>query len=177
AVYPFLTITGSASRGPAALTIYCDFDRVNFWCGLQVGGPRFTSPLQREHASGPHALTPASTAVVQTATRQLAQLFDTERVPDPLLTSFRYWSDDDEFGAAYHLWGLGADDPAVMRRLVEPVPGLFVANEAWSDMQGWVNGALRSADLVLERFGITSLAADSAHPPCGLPLQPTVNAR
>ena len=97
-------------------------------------------------------------------------LFGSRAVPPPRLTSYRSWTDTNEFGAAYHLWAPGADDVSVTERMVEPCPGLFVANEAWSDMQGWVNGSLRSADLVLARFGITPMVADDTHPPCELPL-------
>ena len=176
-VYPFLAVTGDAVTGPAALTVYCDFAKVNYWRGLQGVGPRFASPFQREHADGPHALTAASQATVAAAGEQFARAFDARQIPAPVLTSYRCWSDDDPFGAAYHLWSLGVDDAAVTQRMVEPLTGLFVANEAWSDMQGWVNGALRSADLVLARFGITPLAADAARPTCDLPLQPPKSAR
>lgn len=31
---------------------------------------------------------------------------------------------------------------------------IYSCNEAWSDMQGWVNGSLRSTDLVLKEFGL-----------------------
>ncbi|MDG2052427.1 MAG: hypothetical protein P8J69_01435 [Flavobacteriaceae bacterium] len=42
--------------------------------------------------------------------------------------------------------------------MVSLFENIYICNEAWSDMQGWVNGSLRSADLVLNRhFGIESL--------------------
>ena len=68
--------------------------------------------------------------------------------------------------------GIGCETTGVIQRMIEPLPGLHVANEAWSDMQGWVNASLRSADLVLERFGISPMAGDGSLEFCSLPIQP-----
>lgn len=40
-----------------------------------------------------------------------------------------------------------------MRRMQRPIPdiSLHVCGEAWSTQQGWVEGALETADAVLER--------------------------
>ena len=38
-----------------------------------------------------------------------------------------------------------------MADLVEPLENLYTCGEAYSDYQGWVEGALRSADLVLKK--------------------------
>lgn len=34
---------------------------------------------------------------------------------------------------------------------------LFICGEAYSDAQGWVEGALQTADLLLKKFGIGPL--------------------
>jgi hypothetical protein len=34
---------------------------------------------------------------------------------------------------------------------------IYSCNEAWSDMQGWVNGSLRSTDLVLAEFELEKI--------------------
>jgi len=168
AVYPFLSITEPPDSSHAALTIYCDFAKVNHWRGLQNIPPAFTSDLQSQHPE----LTAATTAIVDAVTTQLATLLGATSVPAPLLTCYRCWADDGAVGSAYHSWALGADDVGVIQRLVTPTRGVYIANEAWSDMQGWVNGSLRSADLVLSTFGITPMAVDPTFPPCMLPLEP-----
>jgi hypothetical protein len=71
-----------------------------------------------------------------------------------VLTSFRNWDGEDDFGYAVHQWGINARDDEVMKRLAEPVPNLYTCNEAYSDMQGWVNGSLRSCDLALVCLGL-----------------------
>ena len=154
-VYPFYPLDGHSARNPAALTIYCDFTNTYFWQGLQNVGPKFSSPLQEEHDRAvPQVLFPASEAVVEEVLRQFKALFDTQDVPRPVMTSFRNWDGEDDFGYAVHQWGIGAQDDEVMKRLAEPITGLYTCNEAYSDMQGWVNGSLRSSDLALGRIGL-----------------------
>ncbi len=168
AVYPFYSLRGVKQDSkdtsppspdlPAALTIYCDWDNTNFWQGLQSVGELFDSPEQRKHnAARPQTMFAASSAVVAEALRLFGQLYNTRQVPAPILTSYRLWDGQSDFGYAVHQWGLDARDDEVIPRLVEPFDNLYTCNEAYSDMQGWVNGSLRSADLVLHRFGIEPL--------------------
>ena len=161
AVYPFYPIEGISNSNPAALTIYCDYNNTNFWQGLQNVGPLFgaDSELQIEHSKVPQTLFAASQAVVDEALKQLKQLFNTHVVPTPVLTSYRNWDGEDNFGFAYHQWGQNTDDKEVISRMVKLVNGedIFSCNEAWSDMQGWVNGAIRSTDLVLAEFNLKNI--------------------
>ena len=152
---------------PAALTIYCDFLNINFWRALQENGPRFESPLQSDYNKAvPQKIYPASQAVVREATRFFKQLFNSHYVPAPMLTSARIWAGTTELGVppsrqvgyGVHQWGLHANDREVMQALVEPIPGIYTCGEAFSDYQGWVEGALRSADRVLAEFGLESIS-------------------
>ncbi len=65
-----------------------------------------------------------------------------------------------QVGYGVHQWGLGADDSVVMPLLAKPFEreDIFTCGEAYSDYQGWVEGALRSANLVLKHFDINSIA-------------------
>jgi len=166
-VYPFYTtdVVGSSPEAmaerlkrPAALTIYCDWDNTNFWHGLQNVGPKFDSPLQRAQSNKEsQTIFPASEAVVTEALRQFREIFNFPNIPAPIMTSFRLWNADADFGFAVHQWGLNADDREVIRLLANPVEGVYTCNEAFSDMQGWVQGSLRSADVMLEHFDIAPL--------------------
>jgi hypothetical protein len=157
-VYAFDPLVSGDVTGPAALTIYCDFNNTNFWETLQANGPMFTSPLQEEHnRTQPQVMYPASEALVIEATRQIKELFQMILVPRPVLTSFRLWSGEEQFGYAYHQWARFADDREVMKTLASPVKNIFVCNEAFSDDQGWANGSLRSANIVLGKLGIKPL--------------------
>lgn len=158
-VYAFDPYVVGDVTGPAALTIYCDFNNTNFWETAQQIGPKFTSELQEEYnRTHPQVLFAASEAIVDEATKQLKELFQMISVPRPVLTSFRLWSGEQQFGYAYHQWARFADDRKVMKYLASPVKNVYVCNEAFSDDQGWVNGSLRSANLVLENyFGLQAL--------------------
>jgi hypothetical protein len=161
AVYPFYPVDGPFNVAPAALTIYCDYDNTKFWQGLQNVGPLFDSPLQQEHSKKPQVLFAASQAVVDEALKQFKQLFKTHHVPAPVMTSYRNWDGEDDFGYAYHQWGINTNDRDVIKNMTTLVTGekIYSCNEAWSDMQGWVNGSLRSTDLVLtlKEFGLKKI--------------------
>ncbi|MCH8308917.1 MAG: FAD-dependent oxidoreductase [Chloroflexi bacterium] len=167
-VYPFYSLQGPENyERPAALTIYCDFNNTNFWQHLQNVEPYFNSVLQEHHTTtSPQVLFPASEAVVGEATKQFKLLYDYDYIPEPILTSYRLWGGESDFGYAYHQWALNADDKGVIRRLIEPIDHVYVCNEAYSDMQGWVNGSLRSADLVMSKFNIQPLVDDPDSEPC-----------
>ncbi len=157
AVYAFNPMAAGDIDGPAPLTIYCDFTKTNFWESLQSLEPKFDSPLQRQHEQDPEVMFPASQAIVDEATWQLTEMFDMS-IPEPVLTSFRLWGGEHQFGFAYHQWARHADDRAVIARMISPVDNVYICNEAFSDDQGWVNGSLRSCNLVLgNHFGIGPL--------------------
>lgn len=153
---------------PAALTIYCDYMNINFWSSLQNIGKPFEHPQQSEYIESiPSDICPASTKVVEQATKFFKEIFNTHYVPEPILTSARIWEgstrtdipESQKFGYGVHQWSIGADDKKVMEDLVEPLPNLFTCGEAFSDYQGWVEGALRSTDLVLKQgFGLPHLS-------------------
>lgn len=145
----------------AALTIYCDFTNTNFWHGLQNIGPMFTSAMQDEqNKKVPQTLYPASQAVVDEARKQIGALFGVNYVPMPVLTSYRLWDGQEDFEYAYHQWRLNVKDSEVRAYLAKPRPDLHFCNESISDMQGWVNGSLRSVNLVLESMGICPTTDD-----------------
>jgi len=159
AVYPFYPVDGPSNDNPAALTIYCDYNNTNYWQGLQNVGPLFDSKLQREHSIPPQTLFAASQMVVKEATKQFKQLFNPDHIPEPVMTSYRNWDGQDDFGYAYHQWAMNTDDKQVISRMTKMIPDeeIYSCNEAWSDMQGWVNGSLRSTDLVLAQFGLEKI--------------------
>ncbi|NVK43172.1 MAG: FAD-dependent oxidoreductase [Oceanospirillaceae bacterium] len=160
-------INQSRYQKPAALTIYCDYLNINYWHTLQNNGSLFDSRLQREYSERqPQSVFAASNAVVERATHYFRELFNTHYVPAPILTSARIWSGttrfnvdaSETFGYGVHQWAVAADDREVMAYLCEPIDNIYTCGEAFSDYQGWVEGALRSANLVLEKaFGLAPI--------------------
>jgi len=75
-----------------------------------------------------------------------------EQVPKPYAAAFHDWGVD-PFGGGYNLWKIHAESPSVIDAIIQPVANLplFVCGEAYSNAQGWVEGALETAELMLKR--------------------------
>ena len=67
---------------------------------------------------------------------------------------------DDPYGGGWHSWNIGVNVAEVMPRIVSPVAGenVYICGEAYSTYQGWVEGALQTAETMLvEHLGIAPL--------------------
>jgi len=78
--------------------------------------------------------------------------------PEVRNAAFRDWGDD-PFGGGWNSWNIGVKSWDVKREIVQPLAGraLYICGEAYSDAQGWVEGALQTADMMLAKFGIGPL--------------------
>lgn len=90
--------------------------------------------------------------------RQLGIIHGLGYTPDVRNAAFRDWGDD-PFGGGWNSWNIGVQSWDVKKRIVKPFDDrpLYICGEAYSDAQGWVEGALQTADMVLEKFGIAPL--------------------
>jgi hypothetical protein len=156
-------INNSKYQKPAALTIYCDYMNINYWLALQNNGPLFSSPMQEEANNKENQVVfAASQKVVEKATEYFKKVFNVTYIPQPVLTSARIWAGStsikkeasDRFGYGVHQWALNAQDDETQETLTEPLTNLYTCNEAYSDYQGWVEGSLRSANLMLKKWGL-----------------------
>ncbi|RZS91938.1 flavin monoamine oxidase family protein [Aquimarina brevivitae] len=77
---------------------------------------------------------------------------DTVTIPDPYVTWFKDWTDE-PFGAGYHAWKSGYDVGKVMQYMRQPVDTerIHICGEAYSDQQGWVEGAFCEAEKMLQK--------------------------
>jgi monoamine oxidase len=146
-VYVFDPYNRTATRGPGALTIYCDSTRATFWLQLQQLKPEFASATE----TVPHVVK-CSKAVVQEATKQLSEMFGAADIDMPFMATYRSWGIPG-IGDGDHLWKIDVNDEDVRRRLSKPRAdhAVHVCGESYSDDQCWVEGALRSAEMVLQR--------------------------
>ncbi len=142
---------------------YNDSVSVEFWAGLARHWERYEPP---SHACPPGVpisdevrRLSAPTAMVAELQSQLRELHGSSRLADPAtgqiippyVTLYRDWTEE-PFGGGWHFWKIGAHSGRVMQAMRHPIPSapLYVCGEAWSRQQGWVEGALESADDVLE---------------------------
>lgn len=103
----------------------------------------------------------APLGMVREVERQLQQIHGLAFTPTVLDACFRDWGDD-PFGGGWNNWNIGVRSWEVKERIIQPhadahIP-LYICGEAYSDAQGWVEGALQTADMLLGRLGVKPLA-------------------
>ncbi|MCK8785661.1 FAD-dependent oxidoreductase [Roseomonas sp. NAR14] len=94
----------------------------------------------------------ASERMVAEMHRQLRQMHGVDDAPGPIDAAFADWADD-PYGGGVHLWNVGLPSGEVEQDMTQPRPGFpcYVCGEAYSTRQTWVEGALRTAEIVLQR--------------------------
>lgn len=97
----------------------------------------------------------APQSMVDEVQRQLALIHGMGYVPRARNAAFRDWGDD-PFGGGWNSWNIGVDSRRVKLDILQPASDapVYICGEAYSDAQGWVEGALQTADLMLEKLGV-----------------------
>ena len=94
--------------------------------------------------------------MVRDAARQVREMHGLRSTPEPYAAAFCDWSDD-PFGGGAHLWNVGCASWDLAPKIIQPrndVP-VYIVGEAYSDRQGWVEGALRTSEMLLQQhFGL-----------------------
>ncbi|MEO1224099.1 MAG: NAD(P)/FAD-dependent oxidoreductase [Pseudomonadota bacterium] len=149
---------------------YNDDQFVGFWDALQPPHDRMLTPVANEGSNfetfvgtcsggaGDWCDHLAPRRLVEEAARQLAEVHGLAQPPEVVDAAFRDWKGD-PFGGGWHHWQIGVRGDEAAQRIFNPIDGvpLYICGEAYSNTQGWVEGALETADLVLDRFGLPPL--------------------
>ncbi len=152
----------------AVILIYDDGSDLDYWAGLRERtGVRL---FENAAAPGGSAAAPsewtahkAPELMVKEAHRQLLELHGVENrldIPQPYAAAYRDWGED-PYGGGANYWHLHVDSMRVSEEILQPKPPVpvFICGEAYSHNQGWVEGALETADRMLERhFGLSQPA-------------------
>jgi predicted NAD/FAD-dependent oxidoreductase len=162
--------------GPSAIMAYNDQDSASYWGGYQTGplGPGDTAlesgdtGALRFRARGPQQEATddpvtrrrranwdahgAPHEMVMEMHRQLMEMHGVTTAPEPIDAAFMDWMNP-PYGGAVHFWNPGHRSWEVRERMTQPVDGVnaFVVGEAWSTAQTWVEGALQTAEIMLQR--------------------------
>jgi lysine 2-monooxygenase len=139
----------AASNARVLLASYCDSESATFWSGLANLGPDFAISA----SIGEVAETRGGN-LVNAIERQLQVLLQISTpLPKPVWIGYMDWSKD-PFGAAWHEWLPGIDVLQAIPDMRHPFADLpiFVCGEAYSWFQGWIEGALMSAEHVIEDY-------------------------
>ncbi len=144
----------SEADAPAMLmAAYADDVCASFWPSLAGGEAHFASAAREENDINSLS---ASTALVASLQAQLAKLHGHEIVPTPAGALYFDWGSD-PYGGAWHAWAPHFKSWDIRRSMRQPNPSLdlFICGEAYSQRNGWVEGAINSAERTLERLGLT----------------------
>lgn len=159
----------------AVLMAYDDMSNVLFWGGLR-GYTRLAAMLAANQNPRRKArffadrltsngVTPeeanwrtnrAPEIMVAEMHRELVEMHGLRYAPEPYAAAYRDWSDD-PYGGGVHFWNVGFNSTEVMNRMTQPLEGFpcYICGEAYSQGQTWAEGALQTAELVLQqRFGL-----------------------
>lgn len=140
------------------LASYNDMRTVPFWAVLE-GHPELFEPRATEKAALAELdslrTVQATRVMVDEAMKQVRELhgMGPDQIPDPYVTWFKDWSED-PFGGGYHAWDARVDVENVMKYMRKPSPyeQIHVCGEAYSDQQGWVEGAFCVAEHMLQDY-------------------------
>lgn len=93
----------------------------------------------------------ASSDMVRTAQQQLKALHNLNDIPEPYTALYLDW-EKDPYGGGWHSWNPRCKPWNIMKQMRRPLrnANVYICGEAYSNMQGWVQGALNSAELMLE---------------------------
>ena len=97
----------------------------------------------------------ATPGMVQEVSRQLGVIHGMSYTPKVVNAAFRDWGDD-PFGGGWNSWNIGVKSSEVKEQIVHPLKEtkLYICGEAYSDAQGWVEGALQTAEMMLKKIDI-----------------------
>ena len=145
------------------ILIYDDGTDLDYWAGLRdsTATPHLDDPtvLSEEYDLPAWSDLAAPKKMVAEVHRQLLEMHgvkDPSAVPQPYSAAYRDWGED-PFGGGANFWQIGVQSFDVSRRIVQPKPPhrVFICGEAYSHAQGWVEGALQTAeDMLQNHFGL-----------------------
>ena len=142
--------------GKAVVLIYDDGTALTYWAGLRSHETLFKG------ASGPRGENglpswddfPAPARMVEEAHRQIKQMHGVadKDIPTPYAASYKDWGDD-PYGGGANFWPVGVRSHEVSRDIIQPMDDMpvYICGEAYSHGQGWVEGALATAEDMLTR--------------------------
>ena len=152
-------VGGNTKAG--AILIYNDGHGMDYWEGLRGHPDKFMNEPHLDEAQLPAEewkQHPAPALMVKEAHRQILAMHNAKDTPErkPYSAAYRDWGDD-PYGGGANFWRQHVNSREVSRRIVQPVSGLpvYICGEAYSHAQGWVEGALMTAeDLLQNHLGL-----------------------
>ena len=147
------TETEGQNKGMSLMMASYNDDRAaSFWDGY-LQPDRFglhNPPYMGRHGGQLKQSLLAPHDMVMEIQRQLKEMHNCQ-IPDPYAAIYHDWMED-PFGGAWYFWNPHVRSWDVAPRIRQPLPGynVFLCGDCYSENQGWVGGALNTAEMVLE---------------------------
>ncbi|HEX2691313.1 MAG TPA: FAD-dependent oxidoreductase, partial [Kofleriaceae bacterium] len=148
------SVQSNSSDHAMIMASYSDAQHVAYWAPTlgEVDGRfiRFFNEPGMESNRHPYSSVPpdiwASERLIEKVQQQLSVLHGNKQIPKPLFGIFKDWGAP-PFGGGWHTWSVN-DRPSntEYHKLAQQ---LYQCGEAYSDEQGWVEGALKSAERLI----------------------------
>ena len=150
---------GEKTLNSLLMASYNDIGTVPFWKGLEGGLP--FEGYQPKSLQGrvdaneivPRTQNQVSEEMVRIAQRQVTSLHDQVELPAPYSAVYHAW-DTDPYGGGWHEWKANFRLDLIIQGMRHPVQdqSVYIVGEAYSYGQGWVEGALTTAESTLQDF-------------------------
>jgi hypothetical protein len=152
----------SGPQWSLVMASYSDEHHVNFWRPATAAARSQSSAIHYNNPEGLEAkdarllrnaidLIPdrlrIRTRTVQKILQQLREIHG-QAVPEPVAGIYMDWNEP-PFRAGWHTWIVGTDPDSHSQKIANFGHGLHFCGEAWSRDQGWIEGALKTAERVL----------------------------
>lgn len=148
------------------LASYNDMRTVSFWKAMENDALFETKPTNYLLATATRRKrlqeylekeVPAATqSMVAEVMKEVKEMHGNENIPAPYTSAYKDWSHD-PYGGGYHAWKSGFVVADKMPEIRQPQANerVFIVGEAYSDQQGWVEGAFCEAEKVmLHRYNL-----------------------
>jgi len=138
------------------LASYNDMQTVTFWKALDDNHPERFEPKATRFmslAAVEDIKNKASKVMIDEAMNQVRELHGDQSIPDPYVALYKDWADD-PFGGGYHAWKAAYNVKETMEFMRKPNPAedIYICGEAYSDQQGWVEGAFCVSEKMLQKY-------------------------
>ena len=151
-----------SNRNSLMMASYDDGRSINFWIGMRKEREMLADKdyqLFQAEADISNASSndnwrkyQAPRAIVEELQRQLQEIHDLEYLPQPYDAAYMDWGVD-PYGGGYNLWKIHAKSWEIIPKMIQPVENVpvYICGEAYSDSQGWVEGALETSEMMLQQ--------------------------